>query len=135
MCGNDLSPGEGRRFLALKLQGANVQGSNPPRKDAQAQACNRDAIGARVEVHLKGQDVPLLKTVRAGDGFLSQSSKWLHFGLGSSSEIARVVIRWPGGKPQTLSGLEPDRWYRVVQGAGKADPWTPPRRRPWSPSR
>jgi tetratricopeptide (TPR) repeat protein len=102
---------EGRRFLALKLQGT---------------ACNRDAIGARVEVHLRGQAVPLLKTLRAGDGFLSQSSKWLHFGLGPSAEIDRVVVRWPGSKPQTLAGLVPDRWYRVVQGREQAERWEPP---------
>ncbi len=110
---NDLPPEASGQFLALKLQGT---------------TCNRDAIGARVEVHLKDQAVPLLKTLRAGEGFLSQSSKWLHFGLGATGQVARVVVRWPGGKPQTFTGLEAGHWYRVVQGRDQAEPWTPPPR-------
>ncbi len=119
---NDLPPGDARHFLALKLRGTN-----------QGAPCNRDAIGARVEVYLRDQDPPLVQTLRAGDGFLSQSSKWLHFGLGTASRIARVVVRWPGGKPQAFTGLEADRWYRLVQGAPQADPWVPPRPAPLEP--
>ena len=86
---------------------------------------NRDAIGARVEVHLRDQNVPLLKTLRAGEGFLSQCSKWLHFGLGAG-QVERVVVRWPGGKPQTFTGLEAGRFYRLVQGREQGERWTPP---------
>ena len=31
-----------------------------------------------------------IRTLHAGDGYLSQSSKWVHFGLGSAREIERV---------------------------------------------
>ncbi|MFN0130472.1 MAG: ASPIC/UnbV domain-containing protein, partial [Verrucomicrobiales bacterium] len=98
-------------FLSLSLAG---------------RTCNRDAIGARLELHLEGQPVPLLRTLRAGDAFLSQSSKRLHFGIGSASAIDRLVIRWPGGDAESIAGLEPDRHYRIVQGSGKAEP-SPPR--------
>ncbi|MEM7313448.1 MAG: ASPIC/UnbV domain-containing protein, partial [Planctomycetota bacterium] len=91
----------GNHFLALHLTGT---------------TCNRDAIGARVEVVLKGEESkPLVKTLMAGDGFLSQSTKWLHFGLGKSDQIESVTVRWPGGDAQVLAGIECDRWYRVQQ--------------------
>ncbi len=109
---NDLPPGS--HFLMLRLQGT---------------LCNRDAIGARVEVYLPGQHVPLLRTLRAGDGFLSQSTKWLHFGLGKHSRVEKVVVRWPHGKAETFSIAEVDRYYKLVQGAGRAQHWTPPTRR------
>jgi len=35
----------------------------------------------------KGEAAPLIRTLAAGDGFLSQSSKSLHFGLGDATEI------------------------------------------------
>nr|NIP93013.1 CRTAC1 family protein [Akkermansiaceae bacterium]NIV25480.1 hypothetical protein [Gemmatimonadota bacterium] len=76
------SPGH---FLALRLQGTSA---------------NRDAIGARVELHLEGAATPLLRTVRAGDAFLSQSTKWLHFGLGETTAIDRLVVHWPGREPE-----------------------------------
>lgn len=89
-------------FLIVRLQGV---------------ACNRDAIGSRVQVYLKGQpEQPLVKTLRAGEGFLSQSSKWLHFGLGNAAEIDRVVVSWPGGNAEVYSGLGVDQRYRLVQG-------------------
>ena len=115
-------------YLALRLEG---------------RTCNRDAIGARVEVHWKAEgqkanaaetDNPqtqlptshLIKSLRAGEGFLSQSSKWLHFGLGNLDDIERLVVHWPGGTPEEFLNVEPDRHYIVVQGTGTAQPWNPP---------
>lgn len=100
------NPG-GHHFVALKLTG---------------KTGNRDAIGARVEVHLPGRKVPLLKTVRAGDGYLAQSSKWLVFGLEKVSEDVRVVVRWPGGVTQVIEKLPVDAHYLLGEG-GAAEPW------------
>ena len=64
---------------------------------------NRDAVGARVALFLRGDlDRPLTRTVRAGDSFLSQSSKRLHFGLGDRSEIDRLEVTWPTGATQVV---------------------------------
>ena len=41
---------------------------------------NRDAIGARLKLTLSNGS-ELLQTLRAGSAFLSQSSKWVHFGI------------------------------------------------------
>lgn len=101
--------------LALRLQG-------------DGGSTNRDAIGARVEVVLAGgsssTSTPpaLIKTLRAGDSFLSQSTKWMHFGLGSAETIELVRVRWPGGKTETFTDLEVDRRYRLVQGSGVVVP-------------
>ena len=42
---------------------------------------NRDAVGARIEIKTENQkgNITLIQTVRAGQGFLSQSSKCVHF--------------------------------------------------------
>lgn len=65
------------RSLLLKLEGTTAA---------------RDATGARAEVRLKGQpDKPLIRTVKSGEGFLGQSSRWLHFGLGTA-DIASVRV-------------------------------------------
>ena len=62
----------------------------------------------------------LTKSVRAGSSFLSQSSKWLHFGLGPSGRVERVVVHWPGSdQPEIYSDIQVDRRYRIVQGSGR----------------
>ncbi|HEY3177121.1 MAG TPA: tetratricopeptide repeat protein [Candidatus Polarisedimenticolia bacterium] len=110
---NDL-PAGGPGFLMLKLEGV---------------TCNRDAIGARLELYVDGGRSPVIQTLRAGEGYLSQSSKWIHFGLGASPRIDRLVVRWPGGAAEEYKGLRPDHSYRLVQGSDLAQE-IPPRGRP-----
>ena len=84
--------------------------------------CNPDAIGARVTMFSSGTDrAPQLRTLRAGDGYLSQSSKWLHFGLGTATQIDRIEVRWPGGEVESFRGIVPDAAYRLTQGTAQAE--------------
>ncbi|HKI33617.1 MAG TPA: CRTAC1 family protein [Gemmataceae bacterium] len=55
---------------------------------------NRDAIGALVRLHI-GDEV-MVRQVHSAGGYLSQSSKTLHFGLGERAKIDRAEVRWPG---------------------------------------
>jgi len=93
---------EARPFVAFKLRGDGLR-------------TNRDAIGARLELHLRGAGAaPVrLRTLRGGEGFLSQSSNWIHFGLGDASGIEKLVVRWPGGEAEEVRGLEAGRFYRI----------------------
>ena len=77
---------------------------------------NRDAVGARVRV-IDGSGRPQLKTVRAGEGYLSQSSKWLVFGLGENPGTIKVSVRWPGDSVyQEIAGVSGPGRYEVVEG-------------------
>lgn len=80
---------------------------------------NRDAIGARVEVFLEGTKIPLIRTRQAGQSFLSQSSRWLHIGLGKSRNIEKVVVHWPGGEPESFTGIQANQFFHLVQGTGE----------------
>ena len=78
---------------------------------------NRDAIGARVELYLKGRKRPLVKAIAAGSGMLSQSSKRLHFGIPKDAEIRGIIIYWPNGEQQRFEGsIKPGTRYRIVEG-------------------
>lgn len=84
---------------------------------------NRDAIGARIELHLAGKDSPVAQTLRSGSGYLSQASKWLHFGFGDTSpEIESIKVRWPDGTSETLPPVASKQRYEITQGDGKAIP-------------
>ena len=83
---------------------------------------NRDAIGARVEMELAGARV-LARSVRAGSGYLSQSSKRLHFGLPGDAKIRSVKVVWPGGAEESFSGVAEGAQWILKQGSGKATAW------------
>ena len=110
-------------FVAFKLQGDGI-------------LTNRDAIGARLELSLRGGKHPRrIRTLHGGEGFLSQSSNWLHFGLGDATGIEKLVVRWPGGRAQEFTGLEPGNFYRISSSSTAAAAFTPPANRaPLTPS-
>ncbi len=93
---------------------------------------NRDAIGARISLELvsaadeqpidESEPIRLIKTLRAGDGFLTQSSSWLHFGLGSGMRISRVEVRWPNrlGEVEVFEPMDANARYELKQGSGVA---------------
>ena len=61
---------------------------------------NRDAIGAVVRLWI-GKTV-MVRQVNPAGGYLSQSSRILHFGLADQTKVDRIEIRWPRGIVQTV---------------------------------
>ena len=87
----------------------------------QGTTSNRDAVGAEVMVyHSDGQNTGLneveLDVVFCGDKYLSQNSRFLHFGLGSSTQIDSVVVQWPGGMSESFEWLSIDDSVVLVEG-------------------
>ena len=109
--------GTGNHYVMLRLEG-------------NGQTTNRDGIGARVELILDRAETEdaspagphrSVRTLRGGEGFLGQSSKWLHFGLGPEQSIREVTVAWPGGTKETFEGIQADGRYILVQGQGVAE--------------
>jgi hypothetical protein len=79
---------------------------------------NRDAIGALVKLHL-GKSV-LTRQVHPAGGYLAQSSRTLHFGLGNHKHIDRIEIFWPGRKtPQIIEGVAINRRHDIIEERNK----------------
>ena len=80
-------------------------------------ACNRDAIGAVVEI--ESSSGPQRQMIVAGSGFLSQHSKTLVFGLGNAgSEPVKATVHWPGGKTEQYKDLPRNHKVHIEQGKG-----------------
>ncbi len=90
------SPGGGR--LLVKLEG---------------RRSNRQGIGASVRVEtVQGTQVRSLVLAR---GYLSSSEPVLHFGLGDTSLVKRLEVRWPSGHVQVFSDLKADHRYVITE--------------------
>lgn len=74
---------------------------------------NRDGIGARVLLSAGGTTQARWRT--SSSGYLSSGDPRLHFGLGDAARIDRIVVRWPGGKVQTLENQRPNQVITVTE--------------------
>jgi enediyne biosynthesis protein E4 len=79
------------------------------------------AVGARLWVTAGGQTQ--VGFVNGGNGFASQSSLRVHFGLAKATLIERLEVAWPSGARQTFTNLQPDRIYAIVEGQSEIQPF------------
>ncbi|HLH55771.1 MAG TPA: CRTAC1 family protein, partial [Verrucomicrobiae bacterium] len=74
---------------------------------------NRDGFGALATVTAGGRDYSA--ECRCAFGFLMQSDRRLHFGLGKSTTAERIQIKWPSGQVQELTNVKADQILKVVE--------------------
>jgi len=74
---------------------------------------NRSAIGASVTLHWNGKQKKMV--VAGGDAFSSQSQRPLHFGLGESEAVDKIVIRWPSGVVQELDSPDINLLHTITE--------------------
>ena len=79
---------------------------------------NKDAVGTRVEILRKDNSNSghQIQTLRAGQGFLSQSSKWIHFGLNKNLKNISIKINWPDKSVENITEIKPNNRYIIEQG-------------------
>jgi hypothetical protein len=80
---------------------------------------NRDGIGAKLTLRVD-KNLQLLRMVKTGSGYFSQSELPVTFGLGKPdpSRKMRLTIDWPGGHKDTVESIAPDQAITVQQGKG-----------------
>lgn len=85
---------------------------------------NRSAIGARVRV-VSGA-LAQIREVNCGNGYQSQSSLGLHFGLGARKKIDSIKVNWPSGVVQTFRNVRANQLLTITEKQGITSP--PPAR-------
>ncbi len=74
---------------------------------------NRDGFGARVNVrtgtHVQRQ------WVRNGIGYKTGNDRRLQFGLGAATTVDEIVVRWPSGTEQRITGVAADQVLDLVE--------------------
>jgi enediyne biosynthesis protein E4 len=88
----------GHHWLRLKLEG---------------KKCNRDAVGALVEVEAGG--IVQKRQVMPTRSYLSQVELPVTFGLGGNEAIDRATIHWPDGSEQDVTDVKVDQLNVIRQ--------------------
>lgn len=76
---------------------------------------NRDAVGAVVRVQTG--DGEQVRQLTGGASYASSSDPRLFFGLGKSSRVKKVTVRWPSGTVQNMRDIAANRVLRVHEPA------------------
>lgn len=69
--------------------------------------------GSKVIAHVA--DMALRRSV-SGVSYLSQSSRTLHFGLGATTKVDRLEVRWHAGATNFFESLNADATYEIIEG-------------------
>ncbi len=75
---------------------------------------NRDGLGARVKL-VQADGGEQHSEAFTASGYSSSSDKRVHFGLGRTTRIKTLEIRWPSGRVQTLENLAADRVVTIKE--------------------
>ena len=78
-------------------------------------ASNRSALGAKVKLKASINNNPVwqYREVNAQNGFNSQNSLIVHFGLGNATTVDSVIIIWPSGSTDILTNLSTNQLYSI----------------------
>ncbi|MFT5918898.1 MAG: hypothetical protein ACI9FU_000700 [Granulosicoccus sp.] len=74
---------------------------------------NKNGIGARVELY--GDWGMQIREVRSGESFSPMSSLTTHFGIGQSTSIDSVIIKWPSGITTIIWDLDINSTHDIVE--------------------
>lgn len=79
--------------------------------DLEGTKSNRDGFGAKVQLSAGGQTY--FGEARCAFGFLMQSDRRLHFGLGPATAVDHLEIQWPSKQVQVLDHIKVDQILKV----------------------
>jgi hypothetical protein len=79
---------------------------------------NRDGIGAKITVQVGTRT--LVDEVRSGSSYISNNDMRVHFGLGATTKIDDVQVRWPSGIIERFENLPVDSIHILKEGTGTA---------------
>ena len=80
---------------------------------------NRDGIGAKLMLQVDNH-LQLLRMVKTGSAYLSQSELPVTFGLGKPepSRKMRLTVVWPSGHKDVVPNIQPNQAITVLEGKG-----------------
>lgn len=75
---------------------------------------NRDAIGARLRATCAGQTQIL--EICGGDGYCASNEKRQIFGIGTSTKLESLSVRWPSGRVDQWTDIPADTELILIEG-------------------
>lgn len=105
---------------AVLMHNESTTPNNWLRLELRGTKSNRDAVGAKVTVHVG--DRKLVRHKEGGGSYLVAHDPRLLVGLGTAARADKVEVRWPSSLVQTFGPLDANRGHLLVEGRAEVDP-------------
>lgn len=90
---------KGNNWIGVKLEGT---------------ISNKSAIGAKITLVWESNSQSQI--ISGGIGFSSQNQRVIHYGIGKSASIDKLIINWPSGIEQIIESLEINKIHNIKEG-------------------
>ncbi len=74
---------------------------------------NREGVGSRIELY--GDWGMMVREVRAGESYGTCHTKTQHFGIGASTSVDSIVVRWPSGLIDRHDNISIDQFIMIEE--------------------
>lgn len=71
-------------------------------------------------MRLEGDGLIQVAEFRSGGSYLSHNDMRVHFGLGRTTRVPPIRVRWPDGSLEQFDGLKANQIQVTRQGTGRA---------------
>lgn len=82
---------------------------------------NRSGYGSTVQL-VRKNGTSVQRWVRGDGSYLTANDPRVHFGLGNTTEVERIQVRWPAGGCDSWNQVAIDRIMTLREGSGQACP-------------
>ena len=94
-----INNGNHNNFISIQLKGVES---------------NINGIGARIELY--GGWGKQIREVRSGEGYGIMNSFTQHFGIGASTQIDQIIVRWPSGITDIINNPTYNQFLMIEEG-------------------
>lgn len=109
----DLAQVNNGQFGVSLWMNASVQG-NWLKVNLEGTASNKDGVGAWIELYANNH--LSRHYTQCGEGFLSQRSQQIHFGLDDATKVDTLIVRWPSGWVDRIYDVNANQLVDVIEG-------------------
>jgi len=96
-------------------QNLNADNNNWLKIKLEGTLSNRDGVGSRIE--LSANNTPQFKQTHNGEGYMTQNSSSIIFGLSNVNIVDYLKIDWPSGTQDIFYNLDIDQTLNIVEGS------------------
>lgn len=87
------------------------------RVDVKGVESNLNGIGTEIIAVVDG--LRMVRRVRTGSSYLSNSERAVSFGLGNNSQVDSLIVKWPNSEPEIFTQIPKNQDILIVEGEAR----------------